>query len=96
MVRDGSGVRFPGKLVVGNAVRPAQCGLQHMNVCVSRNGKGLANYFADPAFRALLRRPPQEDPQAAVQTFLSVYVNPLASRGRTSRSVANSGEDRSG
>ncbi len=39
-------------------------------------GKGLANYFADPAFRALLGRPPQEDPRAAVETFLSVYVNP--------------------
>lgn len=39
-------------------------------------GKGLANYFADPAFRSLLTRPPEDDSQAAVRTFLSVYVNP--------------------
>jgi lactate 2-monooxygenase len=37
---------------------------------------GVANYFTDPAFRALLPRPPAEDPQAAVLTFLAVYVNP--------------------
>lgn len=39
-------------------------------------GEGLANYLTDPAFRALLPKPPEEDPQAAVVQFLSVYVNP--------------------
>lgn len=38
--------------------------------------KGLANYFTDPAFRALLARSPEEDPEAAVRTWLGVYVNP--------------------
>ncbi len=39
-------------------------------------GKGLANYFADPAFCALLARPPAEDIGAAVAAFLNVYVHP--------------------
>lgn len=38
--------------------------------------EGVANYFSDPAFRALLPKPPEEDPQSAVLTFLAVYVNP--------------------
>ncbi len=40
------------------------------------HGHGLANFFSDPAFRARLKRPPEEDPGAAVQEFQSVYVNP--------------------
>lgn len=39
-------------------------------------GKGLANYLTDPAFRALLPRPPEEDLLTAVGIFLGVYVNP--------------------
>ncbi|MBX6349984.1 MAG: alpha-hydroxy-acid oxidizing protein [Clostridia bacterium] len=39
-------------------------------------GEGLANYLGDPAFRARLAKPPEEDPKAAVAEFLSVYVNP--------------------
>ena len=38
MARGGSGARCPGRPVAGNAVRSAQCGLQHMNVYISRNG----------------------------------------------------------
>jgi lactate 2-monooxygenase len=39
-------------------------------------GQGLANFFTDPAFLRLLARAPQEDPRAAVQAFLGVFVNP--------------------
>lgn len=39
-------------------------------------GKGIANYTSDPAFRARLKRSPEEDPMAAVQEFLNIYVNP--------------------
>ena len=37
-----------------------------------RRGEGLANYFADPVFRAALARPPEQDPRAAVEHFLRV------------------------
>ncbi|MEH3123319.1 MAG: alpha-hydroxy-acid oxidizing protein [Sphingomonas phyllosphaerae] len=36
-------------------------------------GLVLANYFSDPAFRALLTRPPEEDPQAAVATWAATF-----------------------
>ncbi|GAA4221712.1 lactate 2-monooxygenase [Sphingomonas endophytica] len=36
-------------------------------------GHVLANYFGDPAFRALLTRPPEEDPQAAVATWAATF-----------------------
>ena len=39
-------------------------------------GAGIANYVTDPAFRRMLKNPPEEDLAASVQTFLSVYVNP--------------------
>jgi lactate 2-monooxygenase len=39
-------------------------------------GEGLANYFSDPVFRNSLDRPPEEDPQAAVTRFISVFSNP--------------------
>ncbi|WP_284347952.1 alpha-hydroxy-acid oxidizing protein [Roseisolibacter agri] len=39
-------------------------------------GQGLANYLSDPAFRALLPVPPEQDPRAAVQAFLGTYVHP--------------------
>jgi len=36
-------------------------------------GEGVANYFADPAFRAGLDAPPEEDPEAAVEHLLDVF-----------------------
>ncbi len=39
-------------------------------------GLGLANYLTDPVFRSRLARPPEEDMEAAILHFLSVYVNP--------------------
>jgi isopentenyl diphosphate isomerase/L-lactate dehydrogenase-like FMN-dependent dehydrogenase len=36
-------------------------------------GQGLATYFADPAFRAGLARPPEEDPQAAVLHWAGMF-----------------------
>jgi isopentenyl-diphosphate delta-isomerase len=36
-------------------------------------GEGMANYFSDPAFRNSLARPPEEDPEAAVDRFLSIF-----------------------
>ncbi|MFP4633152.1 MAG: alpha-hydroxy-acid oxidizing protein, partial [Halobacteriales archaeon] len=36
-------------------------------------GEGVANYFTDPAFRSRLDRPPEDDPDAAVQEFLEVF-----------------------
>jgi isopentenyl diphosphate isomerase/L-lactate dehydrogenase-like FMN-dependent dehydrogenase len=40
------------------------------------HAKGVANYFSDPAFRALLQKPPEEDPRTAVMTMLSLFGNP--------------------
>jgi isopentenyl diphosphate isomerase/L-lactate dehydrogenase-like FMN-dependent dehydrogenase len=37
---------------------------------------GLANYETDPAFRAGLSRPPEEDPDAAVLHWLSMFGDP--------------------
>jgi isopentenyl diphosphate isomerase/L-lactate dehydrogenase-like FMN-dependent dehydrogenase len=37
---------------------------------------GIANYLADPVFRAALPAPPEEDPQAAVGHFVGVFSNP--------------------
>jgi lactate 2-monooxygenase len=39
-------------------------------------GVGIANYLADPVFRAALPAPPEEDPQAAVGHFVAVFSNP--------------------
>jgi L-lactate dehydrogenase (cytochrome) len=39
-------------------------------------GVGIANYVADPAFRARLAAPPEEDMQAAVGAFVAVFTNP--------------------
>jgi isopentenyl diphosphate isomerase/L-lactate dehydrogenase-like FMN-dependent dehydrogenase len=39
-------------------------------------GVGIANYLSDPAFRARLAKPPEEDPQAAVGEFVGVFTNP--------------------
>ncbi|HMA20203.1 MAG TPA: alpha-hydroxy-acid oxidizing protein [Gemmatimonadaceae bacterium] len=38
--------------------------------------EGVANYFSDPAFRALLAKPPEEDPRPAVMLMLSLFTNP--------------------
>jgi isopentenyl diphosphate isomerase/L-lactate dehydrogenase-like FMN-dependent dehydrogenase len=40
------------------------------------HGQGLANYLTDPAFRAALPAPPEEDPAAAVRHFLAVVSDP--------------------
>ena len=39
-------------------------------------GEGIANYTADPAFRAKLEQPPEEDPQAAVGVWAQTFPNP--------------------
>ncbi|MDH6118429.1 alpha-hydroxy-acid oxidizing protein [Kitasatospora sp. GAS204B] len=40
-------------------------------------GNCLANYTSDPVFRARLAKPPQEDMQAAVLEWVSVFAAPL-------------------
>lgn len=42
-------------------------------------GEGLANYLSDPAFRAGLERPPEEDPAGAAMHFLSIFGEPALS-----------------
>jgi lactate 2-monooxygenase len=44
-------------------------------------GEGLANYFADPVFRASLDAPPEEDAGAAVGRFVTVFGNPALTWG---------------
>jgi isopentenyl diphosphate isomerase/L-lactate dehydrogenase-like FMN-dependent dehydrogenase len=39
-------------------------------------GEGVANYFQDPVFRATLDQPPEDDPQAAVGLWASMFSNP--------------------
>ncbi|AWT47942.1 MULTISPECIES: lactate 2-monooxygenase [Streptomyces] len=39
-------------------------------------GVGTANYFTDPAFRAALAKPVEEDPNAAVLHFVSMFADP--------------------
>lgn len=36
-------------------------------------GKVLANYFSDPVFRAMLKRPPEEDLASAIQTWAATF-----------------------
>jgi len=38
-------------------------------------GQGLANYFSDPVFRALLSQPPEQNPAAAIQVWSSLFSN---------------------
>ncbi|WP_432142879.1 lactate 2-monooxygenase [Streptomyces sp. bgisy084] len=40
------------------------------------HGVGTANYFSDPAFRAGLAKPVQEDPNAAVRHFVGMFADP--------------------
>src|SRR2546427_11049777 len=39
-------------------------------------GQGLANYFSDPAFCALLAQPPEPNPMAAIPLWGSLVSNP--------------------
>lgn len=39
-------------------------------------GKGIANYTSDPAFRAGLAKPPEEDMQAAILHWLGMFADP--------------------
>lgn len=39
-------------------------------------GEGIANFLTDAAFLARLKEPPEKNRFAAIQEFLSVYVNP--------------------
>ncbi|HEY1596932.1 MAG TPA: lactate 2-monooxygenase [Thermoleophilaceae bacterium] len=39
-------------------------------------GEGVANYFQDPVFRAGLDKPPEDDPQAAVGLWATLFSNP--------------------
>src|SRR2546425_997250 len=38
-------------------------------------GQGLANYFSDPAFRALLAQPPEQNPMAAIKLWGCLFSN---------------------
>lgn len=40
-------------------------------------GHSLSNYTSDPVFRAGLSRPPEEDPQGAVLSWIQTFGNPL-------------------
>ena len=39
-------------------------------------GMGLAQYTSDPVFRAMLKKPPEEDMLGAAQLFMTIYSNP--------------------
>jgi lactate 2-monooxygenase len=39
-------------------------------------GEGVANYFQDPVFRESLDTPPEEDPQAAIGLWATLFANP--------------------
>src|SRR6266404_1283564 len=39
-------------------------------------GQGLANYFSDPVFRAMLAQTPEENPMAAIQLWGTLFSNP--------------------
>ena len=39
------------------------------------HGHGIANYVSDPAFRAKLARPPEQDPAAAIRRFAETFGN---------------------
>ena len=52
--------------------------------CRSSSRIGIANYLADPVFRAALERTPEEDPQAAVGHFVGSVLQPGDDAGTTS------------
>jgi lactate 2-monooxygenase len=39
-------------------------------------GMGIAQYTSDPVFRAMLKKPPEEDIQSAATLFTTIYSNP--------------------
>jgi lactate 2-monooxygenase len=39
------------------------------------HGQGIANYLSDPAFRAKLPRPPEQDPAGAIARFAQIFGN---------------------
>ena len=41
-------------------------------------GHCLANYTSDPVFRSRLTQPPEENPQATVMQWISIFGNPLS------------------
>jgi lactate 2-monooxygenase len=48
-------------------------------------GKGIAQYTSDPAFRALLAKSPEDDPQAAAVCFTRFFSDPSLDWARISR-----------
>jgi lactate 2-monooxygenase len=48
-------------------------------------GQGIAQYTSDPAFRALLEQPPEENPQAAAIHFTKVFSDPGLDWARIAR-----------
>jgi lactate 2-monooxygenase len=40
------------------------------------NGEGVANYLQDPVFRAALEKPPEDDLQAAIGLWATLFSNP--------------------
>ncbi|MBX3510577.1 MAG: alpha-hydroxy-acid oxidizing protein [Hyphomonadaceae bacterium] len=49
------------------------------------HGKGIAQYTSDPAFRALLPAPPEENPMAAAVQFTQVFSDPALDWGRIAK-----------
>ncbi|HKV24623.1 MAG TPA: alpha-hydroxy-acid oxidizing protein [Candidatus Acidoferrum sp.] len=39
------------------------------------SGEGVANYFSDPVFRAMLAQPPEQNPPAAIQLWSTLFSN---------------------
>lgn len=48
-------------------------------------GLGIAQYTSDTVFRAMLDRPPEEDPMAAARLFMGIYSNPAIDWGIVAR-----------
>ena len=64
-------------------------------------GLGIAQYTSDPVFRAMLKKPPEDDMIAAAQLFASIYSNPALTweklaflRERTSKPILLKGISR--
>jgi lactate 2-monooxygenase len=53
--------------------RPRDLDLGHLPFLQS---KGIAQYTSDPAFRALLNQPPEENPMAAAVQFTQIFSDP--------------------
>lgn len=48
-------------------------------------GQGIAQYTSDPAFRAMLPQPPEENPMAAAFTFTQVFSDPALDWARIAK-----------